>query len=125
MSLHCLVEIGCTGVFEMNVFISYLIYVKCRGWSDEVLKVLSGDASSSFSFAVVGVGSGGNSLFCPILRQLPVIPLECATCTAVGFHPWYWSCTPYPTPLFSITSFYSEQSRISNYPELLDISKLI
>lgn len=67
---------------------------------------------------------GGSTFLPPVLRQLPVIPLECAMHKAIGFHPSRWSCTPYATPLLPIISFYSEQSRISNYSELLNIYKL-
>lgn len=37
--------------------------------------------------------------FHPVLRQLPVTPLERAMRKAVGFHPSHWSCNPYPPPL--------------------------
>lgn len=44
-----MVEISCTGVFEMNVLISYIfqnIYMKYGDLSEEVLTLLSVDASS-------------------------------------------------------------------------------
>lgn len=95
--------------------------------SDEILKLLSGGVGGFFSFAVFGlvvVVFGGRTFFHPVLRQFPAIPLKCPVHKAVGFHSLHWSCTPYPSPLFSIISFYSEQSRNSNYPELLNFYKL-
>lgn len=44
------------------------------------------------------------------------MPRECGMCKAVGFHPHL--------PLFSMISFYSEHSKISIYPELLNFYKL-
>lgn len=59
---------------------------------------------------------GESTFFHPILMQLPVMPHECGMCKAVGFHP--------RLPLFSVISFYSEHSKISIYPELLNFYKL-
>lgn len=58
---------------------------------------------------------GESTFFHPILVQLPVMPCQCGMCKAVGFHPHLL--------LFSMISFYSEHSKISSYPELLNFYK--
>lgn len=121
LSLHCMVETTCTGVFEMNVLISYIFKNICEIWGSERWDTEVECWCQQFLFVVI---SGESMFFLPILRQLPVISLECAMCKAVGFHSSHWCCTPYPTRLFSVISFYSEQSSISIYPELLDFYKL-
>lgn len=73
--------------------------------SDEIVKLLSVDASSFLQWlGLVVLVLGGSTLIRSILTQLPAIPLECAMRKAVGFHPSCWSFTPCP-PLSSITSF--------------------
>lgn len=53
-----MVDISCTGIFEMNVLIPYILknIYEIGDLSDEIRKLLSVDASSFFLFAVVGIG---------------------------------------------------------------------
>lgn len=102
----------------MNVFICLRTYMKYGDLSAEILKLQHVGAGSFLSFEVLGFGcvhSGESTFFHPILVQLPVMPCQCGMCKAVGFHPHLL--------LFSMISFYSEHSKISIYPELLNFYK--
>lgn len=124
LSLHRVGDISCTGVFEMNVLISYIKkYIwntgiwAMRCWSCWV--VMPAVSSRLQWLGLVMLVSGGSAFFSPVLRQLPVIPQVCNE-QSCWVSPFTKELHPLPTPLVSIISFYSEQSRISNYPELLN-----
>lgn len=108
---------SCTGVFEMNVFHMFKNIYEIWGSECWDCCVLVQAVSCLLRWLGLLVFVPGESTFFHlILVQLPVMPRECGMCKAVGFHPHL--------PLFSMISFYSEHSKISMYPEVLNFYKL-